>query len=123
MPYYIHAGLSRDLFDIKILYETIGITDEIRRAFVGYLAGNNRPMHELLAPNTIDLSRIFKEEFLGMTNIAVDYDELLAIRKNLINDVCENLTDNEKRFLMSVKLGKPNWGLMDDLSLENLPSI
>ncbi len=113
----------RDLFDIKVLYETFGITNEIRQAFVGYLAGNNSPIHELLAPNSIDLSRVFREEFLGMTNLKVGYDELLKVRKKLINDICENLTDDERKFLLSIKLGEPDWGLMDGLPLKDLPSI
>jgi len=32
----------RDLFDVNVLMETDGITPEIRRAFVVYLAGHNR---------------------------------------------------------------------------------
>ena len=46
----------RDLFDVKLLLETDGITPEIRRAFVVYLAGHNRPMNELLAPRPKDIS-------------------------------------------------------------------
>jgi predicted nucleotidyltransferase component of viral defense system len=42
----------RDLFDLKILFEHGGITDEMRKAFVVYLASSNRPMHELLHPQS-----------------------------------------------------------------------
>src|SRR3990167_6042503 len=41
----------RDLFDIKLLLEMQGINEQIRQAFVVYLACNPRPMHELLNPN------------------------------------------------------------------------
>ncbi|MFB3079791.1 MAG: nucleotidyl transferase AbiEii/AbiGii toxin family protein, partial [Lysobacterales bacterium] len=41
----------RDIFDVKILMENEGITDEIRTAFVVYLASHDRPMSELLDPN------------------------------------------------------------------------
>jgi len=40
----------RDLFDVKLLLDDTGITPEIRRAFVVYLSGHNRPMNELLDP-------------------------------------------------------------------------
>jgi predicted nucleotidyltransferase component of viral defense system len=40
----------RDLFDVQLLLDRTGITPDIRRAFVVYLAGHNRPMHELLQP-------------------------------------------------------------------------
>lgn len=40
----------RDLFDIKVLLENEGITPEIRKAFVVYLAGHPRPMNEVIEP-------------------------------------------------------------------------
>ena len=43
----------RDLFDVKFLLDDTGITPEIRRAFVVYLAGHNRPMNELLSPSVV----------------------------------------------------------------------
>ena len=38
----------RDIFDVKLLMENEGITDEIRKAFVVYLAGHDRPINELI---------------------------------------------------------------------------
>lgn len=64
------AALSRqhprDLFDVKLLLEQGGITDEIRQAFVVYLVCQNRPIHELLLPNRLDITKAFQSEFLGM---------------------------------------------------------
>lgn len=48
----------RDLFDVKLLLENEGITDQIRKAFVVYLASHNRPIHELLNPTRKDVRRI-----------------------------------------------------------------
>jgi predicted nucleotidyltransferase component of viral defense system len=39
----------RDLFDVRKLFRHEGITPQIRRSFVLYLASHNRPMHEVLA--------------------------------------------------------------------------
>ena len=33
----------RDLFDVKVLLENEGLTDEIRKGFVVYLAGHDEP--------------------------------------------------------------------------------
>jgi predicted nucleotidyltransferase component of viral defense system len=40
----------RDLFDVMQLFAHEGITPAIRRAFVVYLTGHNRPIHEVLFP-------------------------------------------------------------------------
>ena len=40
----------RDLFDVMELFAHGGITPEIRRAFVVYLASHNRTLHEVLFP-------------------------------------------------------------------------
>ncbi len=66
----------RDLFDIKVLYENEGITDEIRKAFVVYLVSNNRPMDELLEPNLLNQEGTYEAEFRTMTEEEVSYGEL-----------------------------------------------
>jgi hypothetical protein len=38
----------RDLFDIPCLFESGGLTAEMVECFVAYLAGYNRPIHEVL---------------------------------------------------------------------------
>lgn len=52
----LHAALDRrhprDLFDVKLLYENEGLTDDLFRVFMVYVASSGRPMHELLAPTT-----------------------------------------------------------------------
>ena len=40
----------RDLYDAKLLYENEGLTTDLFRTFMVYLASSARPMHELLAP-------------------------------------------------------------------------
>ena len=51
----LHAALDRqhprDHFDVKLLYENEGVTDELFRAFMVYVASSSRPIHELLAPS------------------------------------------------------------------------
>ena len=57
----------RDLFDILQLFTHEGITAGIRRAFVVYLAGHNRPVHEVLSPSLRDIRYEYEQNFMGMT--------------------------------------------------------
>jgi len=57
----------RDIFDIKLLLENEGLTEDIRKAFVVYLASHNRPINELLNPNLLDIKDMYEANFVGMT--------------------------------------------------------
>ncbi len=113
----------RDLFDVKLLLENEGITDEIRKAFVVYLASHDRPMHELLDPKRKDVRRIYENEFAGMAIDEMPYEDLIAARDVLIETLKKELTEDEKTFLVSVKSGQPNWGVMGIKDIEKLPAL
>lgn len=113
----------RDLFDVKILMENEGITNEIRTAFIVYLASHDRPMNELLAPNLKDFRQVFEQEFAGMAAKEVEHDELVAVREQLIETIKETMTENEKKFLLSIKQGNPVWDLMPVQGIDQLPAI
>ena len=57
----------RDLFDVMELFAHGGISPEIRRAFVVYLASHNRTIHEVLFPTPKDIRLAFEGSFDGMT--------------------------------------------------------
>lgn len=113
----------RDLFDVKILMENEGITDEIRTAFVVYLASHDRPMSELLDPNRNDFRLLFDQEFAGMVAGDVEYDELVAVRDRLVESIHNTLTENEKRFLLSLKQGQPEWERLPVPGVDQLPGV
>lgn len=113
----------RDFFDVKLLFENEGLTDEVRRAFVIYLASHNRPMAELLKPNVSDFRRVFDDEFAGMTAESVSYDDLVATRSALITKIASVLTDAERTFLLSLKDGAPRWELIDGEAFAEMPAI
>lgn len=113
----------RDLFDIKLLLENEGITERIRQAFVVYLSCGPRPMSELLSPHLLDISDAYKQEFLGMTNLAVSYEELVSARKMLIDTIQTDLTHHERQFLVSIKEGEPSWSLLPIPGIEKLPAL
>lgn len=115
----------RDLFDVKILLENEGILEPIRQAFVIYLASNSRPIHEILnpTPNLQNMQKIYDEGFSGMTKNTVPYAQLVEVRYNLIKTILNELTSNEREFLLSIKEGEPKWALIPIPGIEKLPGL
>lgn len=113
----------RDMFDMKILLDHEGITPEIRRAFVIYLAGHDRPMHELLDPVRKDVEDIYEKAFKGMTIVPVVYKTLVDVRESYIAAINKQLNDEERKFLISVKEGSPEWQILGIDNLDQLPAI
>ena len=113
----------RDLFDIKLLLKAGGLNEEISQAFVVYLASHTRPMSELLSPNLQDFRQSYEAEFKGMSSIEIPCQELEKIHRELPSLILSKLSMNERRFLLSVKMGIPDFSLLSMSGLENLPAI
>jgi hypothetical protein len=113
----------RDLFDIMILLQEDGITQEVQRSFVIYLASHDRPMSEILAPTWKDLSKVYETDFRGMTLDDVPLSRLLEARTQLLEKIKANLLDEEKYFLLSIKRGEPEWQLLGIPGINLLPAI
>jgi len=58
-----------------------------------------------------------------MTNVGVSYDELHEVRSKLIKTLQTQLTKNERQFLLSIKMGKPDWNLLTVPNIKNLPAL
>jgi predicted nucleotidyltransferase component of viral defense system len=102
----------RDLFDVMQLFAHAGITAGIRRAFVVYLASHNRPVHEVLLPTLRDIRHEFEHNFAGMTGEPVELDTLLAAREQMVRELQQGLTANERRFLSSLVAAEREWALL-----------
>jgi predicted nucleotidyltransferase component of viral defense system len=113
----------RDLFDVKLLLESTGIDDAMRLAFVIYLASHGRTMAEVLEPTRKPLAEVFEAQFEGMARLPVTVAELVAAREAMIRQIGNALTVAEKNFLLSVKLGEPDWGLLPIPHLAELPAL
>jgi hypothetical protein len=113
----------RDPFDVKLPFEIDGITPEIRRAFVVYLAGHNRPMGELLDPNIKDISVAFETQFVGMTEEPAALANLVEIRRRLPVELVSQLDEDERAFLLSMKRGEPEWTRLGFNHIEQLPAL
>lgn len=113
----------RDLFDVMQLFAHEGITPGMRRAFVVYLSSSNRPIHEVLFTPLRDIRHDYEHNFQGMTAEPVPLDALLATRERMVREIQQGLDDNERRFLLSLVAGTPDWSLLGITHLEQLPSI
>ncbi|MBN1282884.1 MAG: nucleotidyl transferase AbiEii/AbiGii toxin family protein [Proteobacteria bacterium] len=113
----------RDLFDVKLLLESSGLTDDIRRAFVIYLASHNRPMNELLNPSWQDIRQTFENEFKDISAVEVTCDDLIATRDAFLKELLGSLTLVERQFLLSIKKGEPEWDLMGLDGIDRLPAL
>lgn len=123
----LHAALDRqhprDLYDVKLLYENEGLTDDLFRTFLIYVASSPRPAHELLNPNLIALDQPFTQQFEGMTKTPVTLDDLLKARKQLIADIQSRFDENTKRFLLSLHDGAPEFEAIDRPQAADLPAV
>ena len=112
-----------DLFDVMQLIAHEGITPGIRRVFVVYLASHHRPVHEVLFPLLRDIHHAYNHNFTGMTAEPVPLDALLAARARMVRELQQGLDDSERRFLLSLVAGTPDWSLLGIAHLEHLPGI
>ena len=113
----------RDLFDVRGLFERGGLTREVVECFVCYLAGHNRPVHEVLFSRDQDMSSAFENEFVGMTRNPIKLAELEAVRRRLKRELPAALTGSQREFLLGLVAGEPNWQLMKCPHLSQLPAI
>ncbi len=110
----------RDLFDVKLMFENEGFTDEIKRGFLLGLVSSNRPTHEILNPHFLDQRTAFENQFEGMSAIEFSYDDYEATRLLLIETVRGSLDENDKAFLLSLNRLSPDWSIYD---YQNFPSV
>ena len=113
----------RDLFDIHLLLNTEGITDELRTALVVYLIAHGRPPQTLLAPTLKDIAPEFRHNFQGMTEDDIELAVLLEARAALIEDIRANMSVEHKQFLVSFYRREPDWDLIAADGVSRLPAV
>ena len=113
----------RDLFDVHGLYAGDGLAPEVVDCFVCYLAGHNRPVHEVLFARPLDIAAAFANEFAGMARDPVALDELLAVRERLRAELPAALSPAHRRFLVSLVEAEPDWTAAPCPHLSEMPAI
>jgi len=114
----------RDIFDVHLLLNQIGITQNIRKAFLVYLISHPRPIHEILSPNLNQkIEDVYHREFQGMTDLNVSLATLKDMQAALAPHIRSLLSDEERDFLVSFKDGTPNWALLGIPHAASLPGV
>lgn len=116
----------RDLFDMKFLLDNEGFTEDLRKTFLVFLISHQRPMAELLAPHRKDIRKIYEAEFAAMAEVDIPVEELEYTREALVSIINTQMTDDERKFLLSFKEREPKWkllGLPNVDEVSGLPSV
>jgi predicted nucleotidyltransferase component of viral defense system len=113
----------RDLFDVAQMYEADGLTERTVECFVTYLAGHNRPMHEVLFATPKDIAQEYHSTFVGMTREPVTLETLLQTRARLFGELPTRISDKHKAFLVGLARAAPDWSLLECKHAKDLPAI
>jgi hypothetical protein len=113
----------RDIFDVHPLISEEGLARSLIQGFIVCLICHNRPIHELLAPNELDMKDTFANQFSGMSGIPFTYSDYIATRSKLFSAILESLSEEDRRFLISFKKGEPDWELLGVESASKLPAV
>lgn len=123
----LHAALDRthprDLYDVKLLYDNEGLTDDLFRVFLVYVACSRRPMHELLGKDRPAQAELYTQEFVGMTRDFVSLDKLEAARERLVGDIRSRLGGDVAAFLLSLHDAQPDFDLIGLPQAKDLPAV
>ena len=113
----------RDLYDIHLLYQHEGISDDLFRTFLVYAACSGRSIHELVDPNHLNIDRAFAHEFDGMTIEHVPLETLFAARERLIEDIRVRTNGPAAEFLLSLHDAQPDFSLIGLSEAADLPAV
>jgi hypothetical protein len=111
----------RDLFDYK--YMEIDSFDDVKKGFMFYLLGSDKPLLESLKPNAVDQHQALENQFKGMSDVSFEYADFENVREELIEKVNQNFTDTDREFLLSFESGSPEWDKCCAGDLSNFPAI
>lgn len=113
----------RDLFDVRDLLAHEGFTDEVRIAFLIYLASHDRPMAEVIAPPRKDITETYARNFAGMAGNDVALPDLLETRERLVAKLVGDMPKEHRDFLIGFEEGNPDWNLIGVPDAARLPAI
>lgn len=113
----------RDLFDVWQMFASDGLSDATVECFVTYLAGHNRPTHEVLFGNDKDIADEYQNTFVGMTTEPISLNTLLESRARLREELPQRLTGKQRRFLRGLARAEPDWTLLQCPYAADLPAL
>lgn len=113
----------RDMFDVKLLLDNEGFIDDIWEGFKIGLISHYKPINELLSPILKDQKSAFDNQFSGMAVVGFSYEDYKQTRATLLETIREQLSDDDKKFLLSFENGAPAWDLFPHAVLKDLPAV
>ena len=113
----------RDLFDVWQLYGSGGLSDGMVECFVLYLAGHNRPPHEVLFGNDKDIAGEYERAFVGMTEVDCSLETLLDAHARLRRELPQRLSTAHRQFLSGLARAEPDWSLVQCQHAAQLPAL
>lgn len=113
----------RDLFDVWQLYKSGGISDGMIECFVLYIAGHNRPPHEVLFGKNKDIAAEYERAFVGMTEVDCSLETLLDARAQMRQELPQRLSATHKQFLSGLVRATPDWSLLECKHAAQLPAL
>lgn len=113
----------RDLFDVHLLLENEGYTEDVKIGFMTALLSHMRTISEIINPHLLDQRSAFEKQFMGMAAVPFSYQDYENTRDQLITLVNTKWTDNDRAFLLSFKMGVPNWDLFPVADLKKMPAV
>lgn len=113
----------RDLFDVWQMFAAADLPDAVVECFVVYLAGHNRPIHEVLFSNDKDIAYEYHHHFAGITVDPIRLDALLQARTRLREALAQKLTVKHKQFLIGLARAQPDWALLQCPHASELPAL
>lgn len=113
----------RDLFDVYLLFQESGFTEDVKNGFIVALVSHMRTMHEVLNPHLLDHRSVFENQFAGISAIPFTYEDFETTRERLVQEVNSSLSEKDRSFLLSFKMGTPEWDLFPIPRLKELPAV
>jgi len=113
----------RDLFDVQILFDNEGFSDEVRLGLIVSLLSHYKPVYELLNPVLKEQKPAFERQFSGMSALAFNYDNYEFTRSRLIDETNKWLTKENKELIFSFENGAPDWELFPYKIIKELPAV
>ena len=113
----------RDLFDVWQMFEADDLSEATVECFVTYLAGHNRPTHEVLFGNEKNIDAEYQNNFVGMTTEPVSLDTLLETRARLRTELPQRLSSKQREFLSGLTRARPDWALLQCAHASDLPAL
>lgn len=113
----------RDLFDVWQLFQSRGLNATMVECFVVYLAGHNRPIHEVLFSNDKSIEAEYEHAFAGMTEEECSLEVLLQTRKKLRQTLPQSLSLAHREFLSGLARAQPDWSLLQCSHAQRLPAL